>query len=278
MKNLFRFSLYNEEINQVKMKYFVVLFIFVLSLTVVPFNYQFIKNFNYERVDANSTIDENFDFSEINELMSDVTVENYQLSEDVEDFMYTEGDQTVALINETYDPDAYGTLNGMYFFSNVIIFTDETLGLNLFFVYPETMDFGEALESSEADSDFEKLVSTFYSYSHCANALQIMMIALASFILYRGIFLAGIILLGMVVKLVPTFRDFKLSYSFKVVTYSLIWPSIIYFVASFIFDDLLTLNVIFNSVLAMLVIANILALYIRNSKDRKARLDSQKYL
>lgn len=278
MKNLFKFSLYNEEINRIKMSNFVVLFIFVLSLIVVPFNYQFMKNFSYEHVDENSTIDENFDFAEINELMSEVTVTDYELSGDSEAFSYTEGEQTVALINKIYVPEEYGSLNGLYFFKNVVIFTDEALGLNLFFTYPETMDFNEAIDNSSADNEFEQLLSTFYYYGYCANALQIMIIALASFVLYRVIFLLGIMLISMVVKLVPTFRSFKLSFSFKIVTFSLVWPSIIYFVCSFIFDDLLTLNVIFNSVVAMLVIANILALYIRNSKDRKARLDSQKYL
>lgn len=269
---LYKFGLYSKEINEVRLKHFVALFLMSLSLLISPFLYGFIQNFNYESK-LETKIVTGFDYTKLAEHFRTCEVNNYTLS--CTNYLEKNDDLTLKVVDDKYEP-LTTEFQGLAFYEDLVVFTDLTTNTNLFFRYPQTINFSSLLTSDEAASSL--IIGSFFKFTSLLNGSIILLTMLTTLVIYNLIFHGCIMLILLIVKLVPAFKQIGFTDLFKIVSFSIFYPSLIFFILSVILNQLLLANLLYTFGIGLVVFVNVLALYVKNTKEVKARLDDQKFL
>lgn len=272
-----RILLINKKMIAIKTKFYIIAFIFLLFLSIIPFANSYIQNFSYEHILDNTSYQQ-LDFDLIQNQLESCSISEYQLNCN-ESFDFSTGDYHFEYLNAIKETPEYELSNGFTLYKNCILYTNnEDDNVIYVFSYPKQVNFTEYFANSNNINNEELILKLFYSASRLSNLILIIASILWIMFVNRILLFVGFIIFPLVTKFIPKFKDMSLIISFKILVWSLSIMTIPFFLITMLFDNIYIFNLVYIYGLSLLIILNVLGLYTLNDKKTEERLDNKQYL
>ncbi len=272
---MWRKLIISKNILNVKIRYYIIVFILLLMLSVVPFSIDYIRNFNYDYVITESNY-EQLNYELIASQLIDCNVSNFALNCDKE-FSVSSNEYNFEYVATELKYTIPELKQGFTFYRNCVIFNNPNNGLNYIFSYPEQIDFSDYFNHSELPLS-QLIIAWFYNVTHLTNLIVIVGSIMWIMVVNRLLLFVGFIIFPLVTKFIPKFRTINLGVTFKVLVWSLLFVTIPYFLITALVGGMYIFNLVYIYALSLFVILNIIGLYTLNSQEKEERLDNMQYL